>query len=63
MIIMHKRISKRVREESDRDSNFKSFENKNAKTSFLNSRILKFNKFNYNNNIKISHIYKNNENK
>ena len=60
---MHKRIFKRVREENDRDSNFKSFENKNAKTSFLNSRISKFNKFNRDNNIKTSHIYKNNENK
>ena len=52
-----------MREKNDRDSNFKSFENKNAKTSFLNSRISKFNKFNRNDNIKISHIYKNNENK
>ena len=60
---MYKRIFKRVREKSDRDSNFKSFKNKNAKASFLNSRILKFNKFNRDNNIKISHIYKNNENK
>ena len=60
---MHKRIFKRVREENDRDSNFKSFENKNVKALFLNSRILKFNKFNRNDNIKISHIYKSNESK
>ena len=52
-----------MREENDYDSNFKFFENKNVKVSFLNSRILKFNKFNHNNNIKISHIYENNENK
>ena len=52
-----------MREKSDRDSNFKSFENKNVKTSFLNSRISKFNKFNCDNDIKISYIYKNNENK
>ena len=52
-----------MREESDRDSNFKSFENKNVKTSLLNSRISKFNKFNRNNNVKILYIYKNNENK
>ena len=52
-----------MREKSDRDSNFKSFENKNAKASFLNFRILKFNKFNYNDNVKISYIYKNDENK
>ena len=63
IIIIYKRIFKRVREENDRDSNFKSFENKNAKVSPLNSRISKFNKFNYNDNVKISHIYKNNENK
>ena len=63
MIIIYKRIFKRVREENDRDSNFKSFENKNIKVSFLNSRVSKFNKFNYNNNVKISHIYKNDENK
>ena len=52
-----------MREENDYNSNFKSFENKNAKTSFLDFRVSKFNKFNHNNNIKISHIYKNNENK
>ena len=52
-----------MREKSDRDSNFKSFINKNVKVSFLNFRISKFNKFNYNDNVKISHIYKNNENK
>ena len=52
-----------MREESGRDSNFKSFESKNVKVSFLNSRILKFNKFNRDDNVKISHIYKNNENK
>ena len=63
MIIIYKRIFERVREESGRDSNFKFFENKNAKVSFLNSRILKFNKFNRDDNIKISHIYENNENK
>ena len=60
---MHKRIFKRVREENDRDSNFKSFENKNVKTSFLNSRISKFNKFNRDNNVKVLYIYENNENK
>ena len=63
IIIMYKRIFERVREKSGRGSNFKSFENKNAKVSFLNSRISKFNKFNRNNNVKISHNYKNNENK
>ena len=52
-----------MREESDRDSNFKFFENKNAKVSLLNFRISKFNKFNRDDNVKISHIYKNNENK
>ena len=52
-----------MREKNDYDSNFKSFENKNIKVIFLNSRISKFNKFNRNNNVKISHIYKNNENK
>ena len=52
-----------MREKSDRDSNFKFFENKNIKALFLNFRILKFNKFNHNNNVKISHIYKNDENK
>ena len=52
-----------MREESDRDSNLKFFENKNVKISFLNSRISKFNKFNRDNNVKISHIYKNNDNK
>ena len=60
---MYKRIFKRVREENDRDSNFKSFENKNVKISFLNFRISKFNKFNRDDNIKISHVYKNNEDK
>ena len=63
IIIIYKRSFKRVREENDRDSNFKSFKNKNIKVSLLNFRVLKFNKFNYNNNVKISHIYKNNENK
>ena len=63
MIIIYKRIFKRVREENDRDSNFKSFENKNVKASLLNSRISKFNKFNRDDNIKISYIYKNNESK
>ena len=63
MIIIYKRISKRVREKNDRDLNFKSFESKNAKISFLNSRISKFNNFNYDDNVKISHIYKNNKNK
>ena len=52
-----------MREKNDRDSNVKFFENKNAKTSFLNFRISKFNKFNRDNDIKISHIYKNDENK
>ena len=52
-----------MREENDRDSNSKSFENKNVKISLLNSRVSKFNKFNRDNNVKISHIYKNNENK
>ena len=52
-----------MREKSDRDSNFKSFKNKNIKISFLNSRISKFNKFNYNDNVKISYIYKNDKNK
>ena len=52
-----------MREKSDRDSNFKSFENKNIKTSSLIFQISKFNKFNYNDNVKISHIYKNNEDK
>ena len=45
-----------MREESDRDSNFKSFEGKNVKASFLNFRISKFNKFNRDDNIKISYI-------
>ena len=63
MIIMYKRIFKRVREESGRDSNFKSFENKNVKVSFLDFRILKFNKLNRDDNVKISHIYKNDKNK
>ena len=52
-----------MREKSDRDSNLKFFENKNAKVSLLNFRILKLNKFNYNNNIKILYIYKNNKDK
>ena len=52
-----------MREENNRDSNFKSFENKNVKTSFLNSRISKFNKFNRDNNVKVLYIYENNENK
>ena len=52
-----------MREKNGRDSNSKSFKNKNIKTSFLNFRISKFNKFNRNDNIKISHIYENNENK
>ena len=52
-----------MRNESDLNSNFKSFENKNEKISFLNSRILIFIKFNYNNNVKMSHIFKNNKNK
>ena len=52
-----------MRKENDRDSNLKSFKNENVKVSPLNSRILKLNKFNRNNNVKISHIYKNNENK
>ena len=63
MIIIYKRIFKRVREESDYDSNFKSFEDKNVKVSFLNSRILKFNKFNRDDDVKILYIYKNNEGK
>ena len=52
-----------MREKNDRDLNFKFFENKNVKTSLLNFQISKFNKFNHNDNVKISHIYKNNENK
>ena len=52
-----------MREKSDRDLNLKSFESKNIKASPLNFRILKFNKFNRNDNVKISHIYKNNKNK
>ena len=52
-----------MREENDRDSNFESFENKNVKVSLLNSRVSKFNKFNCDNDIKISYIYKNNEDK
>ena len=52
-----------MREENDYDSNFKSFENKNVKVSFLNFRILKFNKLNRNDNIKVSHIYKNDKDK
>ena len=60
---MHKRIFERVREENDRDSNFKSFKSKNAKASFLNSRISKLNKLNYDDDVKISHIYKSNEDK
>ena len=60
---MYKRIFERVREKSDRDSNSKSFKNKNTKISLLNSRVSNFNKFNRNDNIKISHIYKNNESK
>ena len=52
-----------MREKSDRNSNFKFFENKNAKASFLNFEISKFNKFNRDDNIKISYIYKNDENK
>ena len=52
-----------MREKSDRDSNSKSFENKNAKVSFLNFQISKFNKFNRDNNIKTLYIYKNNKNK
>ena len=63
IIIIYKRIFERVREESDHNSNFKSFENKNVKVSFLNFRVSKFNKLNYNNNVKILHIYKNNKNK
>ena len=52
-----------MREENDRDSNFKSFENKIVKASLLNSRISKFNKFNRDDNIKILYIYKSNESK
>ena len=52
-----------MREKNDHDSNFKSFKSKNAKALFLNFRISKFNKFNRDNNVKISHIYKNDENK
>ena len=52
-----------MREENDYDSNFKSFENKNAKAPFSNFRILKFNKFNRDDNVKILYIYKNNEDK
>ena len=63
MIIIYKRIFERVREESDYNSNFKSFEDKNVKVSFLNSRVSKFNKINRDNNVKILHIYENNEDK
>ena len=63
MIIIYKRIFKCVREENDRDSNFQFFENKNAKVLFLNFQISKFNKFNRDNNVKISHIYKNDKDK
>ena len=52
-----------MREKNDYDSNFKSFENKNAKASFLDFWVLKFNKFNRDNDVKISHIYENNKNK
>ena len=52
-----------MREKSGRDSNFKSFKNKNAKVSSLNSRVSKFNKFNRDDDVKISHIYENNEDK
>ena len=52
-----------MREKNDRDSNSKSFENKNAKVSFLNLQISKFNKFNRNDNVKTSYIYKNSEDK
>ena len=52
-----------MREKSDRDSNSKSFKNKKIKVSLLNSRISKFNKFNRNDNVKTSHIYKNNKDK
>ena len=63
MIIIYKRIFERVREKNDRDSNFKFFENKNAKVSFLNSRISKFNKLNYDDNVNILYIYKSDKNK
>ena len=52
-----------MREKSDRDSNFKSFKNKNAKVSFLNFWVSKFNKFNRNNNVKVLYIHKSNEGK
>ena len=52
-----------MREENDCDSNFKFFENKNVKVSSLNFRVLKFNKFNRDDNVKILYIYENNENK
>ena len=52
-----------MRDKNDRDSNLKSFKNKNAKNSVFNFRILKFNKFNRDNNIKISYIYKNDKSK
>ena len=52
-----------MREKNDRDSNFKSFENKNVKVLFLNFRVSKFNKFNRDNDIKILHIYKSDEDK
>ena len=60
---MYKRIFKRVREKNDYNSNFKSFENKNAKILFLNSRISKFNKLNRDNDIKILYIYENDKGK
>ena len=58
MIIIYKKKFKYVRKKSNRDLYLKSFENKNVKNSFLNFRISKFIKFNRDNNIKLSHIYK-----
>ena len=52
-----------MREKNVYNSNFKFFKNKNIKALFLNFRILKFNKFNRDDNVKILYIYKNNENK
>ena len=63
MIIIYKKIFERVRDENDRDLYLKSFENKNVKNLFLNSRVSKFIKFNRDDNVKLSHIQKNDEDK
>ena len=56
IIIIYKKIFKRVRDKNDHISHSKSFENKNAKNSFFNSRISKFNKFNRDDDIKLLYI-------